>query len=64
MLEAANNLRETLDPARWTTLVQKLKRSRMRVGIIEERRNDNRLAATACEQLTHECASRLRRRRW
>jgi hypothetical protein len=64
VLDAANNLRKALDPARWPTLVQKLERSRSRVGIIEERRNDNRLAATASEQLTHECASRLRRRRW
>jgi hypothetical protein len=43
VLDAANNLRKALDPGRWPTLVQKLKRSRSRVEIIEERRNDNRL---------------------
>lgn len=64
VLDAANNLRKALDPACRPTLVQKLKRSRSRVGIIEERRNNYRPAATAAEQLTHECASRLRRRRW
>jgi hypothetical protein len=47
--EAVDDLREALDLARWPTLVQKLERSRLRVGIIEQRRNDNWLAATACE---------------